>query len=211
MQRNPHTASGLALPKDVGVSETQAAVISSRWDTITGIDEKLLAHGLHTNDVPDIAYPTVTAEALTDPDVQKYTVVFAAQLRWYNYATRLLADVRAVLLQVENEMEDIATSKRLQFRKLDEGKKDKDKMSATEMKDLIFQDVRYRDLRLEQQQLEQERIKLDAWAESLDRSLKTVSRQIENRRTESEGGRREGNMPAHGAGRWERGHSRPAG
>ena len=207
--RDPRTgAGGLTLPKDVGVGNAEAQAIQSRWDTIEAVDARLKAHGIHTNVVPDIECPVVTAEALTTPDIQQYTVTFAAQLRWYNYVVRLLADVRAVLLQISNEMEDIETTKRIHFRQMDEGKPAKDKMSATEMKDLIFQDPRNRELRLEHQQLEQERIKLDAWAESLDRNLKTVSRQIENRREESAGGRREGNMP--GAGRWERDKARPA-
>ena len=76
-------------------------------------------------------------------------------------------------------------------------------MTASEMEDLILQDPHYRDLKLQEQQLEQQRIKLDAWCESLDRNLKTVSRQIENRKAEGVSGTREGNMSAHAAGRWE--------
>jgi hypothetical protein len=201
-QREPQTG-GLHLPKDIGVSDSEAQTIAHRWSTIGAVDARLKKFGIHDNMEPDIICPIVSAEELTNPDIQRYTVVYAAQLRWYNYAVRLHADIKAVLLGVENEMADIESAKRIHFRQLDEGKKDKDKMSATEMKDLILQDPRYRELRLEEQHLSQQHLKMSAWVESLDRNLKVVSRQIENRRAEASGGSREGNMPGASVGTWE--------
>jgi hypothetical protein len=210
MPRDPQTGQ-LHLPKDIGVATSTVREIETRWNTISKVDEWLQQHGFAHNPVPEVVCPIVSAEALMNPDVQQFTVVFSAQLRWYNYVTRLHADVRAVLLQVENEMSDIETAKRIHFRQRDEGKKDKDKMAATEMKDLISQDPHYRELRLLQQELQQQNIKLAAWCESLDRNLKTVSRQIENRRAESQNAQREANMPGHSQGRWESRFGRPVG
>lgn len=210
MPRDPQVGQ-LHLPKDIGVGASTAQEIETRWNTIGRVDAWLQQHGFAPNPVPEIVCPTVTAEELMNPDMQRFTVVFSAQLRWYNYVTRLHADVKAMLLQLDNEMGDIEAAKRIHFRQLDEGKKDKDKMSATEMKDLISQDPHYRELRLVQQELQQQNLKISAWCESLDRSLKTVSRQIENRRAESQGAQREANMPGHSQGRWESRFGRPVG
>lgn len=203
--REPSPVGGLHLPRDVGVPESTAQTIESHWNTVGAVDARLKAVGFHDNDMPNIECPVVTTEMLVTPDVKEYTTIFSAQLRWYNYVTRLLADVRAVILQVKNEMEDIGATKRSGFRHINETKLKAEKISPTEMEDLILQDPRYRELRLQHQQLEQQRIKLDAWAESLDRNLKTVSRQIENRRTENLGGSREGNMAGDAGrrGNWE--------
>lgn len=206
-QRTPQTGSGgLQLPKDVGVSESEARAIENAWSTIQRVNARLCASGLDENPEPDIECPVVTAEALLTPDIKDYTTVFAAQLRWFNYAVVLLADVRAIILEVDNAMEDIASSKRLKFKDDNKrvGKKSLDWMSEKEMADHIFQDPHYKELNLQKQKLEQERIKLDAKSNTLERNLKTISRQIENRKAEAVGGAREGNMPGHATGSWDR-------
>ena len=197
MARTPQTTgASLSLPADVGISDVEIKTIQSEWGTLDRVNKKLAEWGMHNNPVPDVEYPPVTAEALMNPSGAAYTVVFAAQLRWYNYATRLLAEVRAAILEIENAMDDIATTRRSALRKLNDGIRRTEKLSAQDVTDMVNMDPNYRDLKLQLQPLEQMRIKLDAWTEGLDRSLKTVSRQIENRKTEFEGGRREGNMPA---------------
>jgi hypothetical protein len=208
--RQPQTgpqepAGGLNLPKDVGVGAAAAYAIGTEWNTIAAVDALLLKRGIHDNPEPDVSCPVVTAEILTDPDVTKYSYVYASQLRWYNYVTRLMADIRAVILQVKNGMDDIETSKRGHFRQLNAGQDKPNRLDKSEMEDLIQQEPYYRDLKKQLQILEQQRIKVDAWAESLDRNLKTISRQIENRRTENNGGNREGNMPGAAIGAWQRG------
>jgi hypothetical protein len=203
MNRAPQTSGGLNLPKDVGVSETTANAITNAWATIERVNARMCAKGLDSNPEPTIECPVVTAEALLTPDIKEYTTVYAAQLRWYNYVVVLLADVRAILLEVENAMEDIASSKRLTFKAANAQLQKNDKMSEKEMADHIFQDPYYKNLNYQKQILEQERIKLDAKSDTLERNMKTVSRQIENRRTESNGGMREGNMPGAATGSWE--------
>ena len=208
MAREPHTG-GLHLPKDIGLSTDVTQTIENRWNTIGAVDDRLRSWGMHVNDLPNIECPVVTTEALVTTDIKEYTTIFSAQLRWYNYVTRLLAEVRAIILQVDNEMGDIAAAKRTHFRSLGEGKKKSERMSAQEMEDHILQDPYYRQLKLQHQELEQQRMKIDAWGDSLDRNLKTVSRQIENRKSESGFGQREGNTGNASAGRWEQQHQRP--
>lgn len=211
-ERNPYTGGlGLQLPpqKDVGISESEAQAAENAWSTIERVRARMDARGLLENPEPRVECPVVTAEALLTTDIREYTTVFAAQLRWYNYTVQLLADVRAVLLEVENAMEDIATSQRQNFRRMNDGKKKTDKIPLNEMNDLIEQDPVYKTLKLQKQELTQEKLILEAKAETLERSLKTVSRQIENRKAEGAGGNREGNMQGHASGRWEQNNQRP--
>lgn len=203
--RQPQTG-GLQLPVDVGVSESAARAVENAWSTIQRVEARMCAKGLDDNPEPTVECPVVTAEALLTPDVKEFTTIFAAQLRWYNYVVVLLGDVRAILLEVENAMEDIASTKRLAFKEVNKrvGKKSEDWMSEKEMTDHIFQDPHYKELNKQKQLLDQERIKLDAKSDTLERNLKTVSRQIENRKAESSGGQREGNLPGAATGSWER-------
>jgi hypothetical protein len=204
MPREPQTGAGsLHLPKDIGVSESTAQTIENEWNTIGKVDAWLKAHGVHDNKEPDIVYQQVTVEGLLSVDMNTFTTLFATHMRWYNYASRLLADVRAHLLQVDNQMDDIKRDKRGHFRKFNEGKTKADRVTEDEVKDMIEGDPIFRALKLQQQELTQAKYKLESWAEGIESGLKTVSRQIENRKTESLGGNRAANMPGHAAGRWE--------
>jgi hypothetical protein len=198
--RAPQT--GLHLPGDVGVGQQAADAIAGEWDTLPYVDLRLKGMGIHPNPEPNIAYIPVTAEQLLVPDAKSYTTMFASHLRWYNYVVRLVADIRAELLQVENEMGDIARLKREGFRKIDEGKKKTERMGAQEMTDTIASDPTYHALAIRQQELQQLKYKTDAWCEEMERNLKTISRQIENRKAEAQGGAREAHMPGHASGRW---------
>lgn len=199
--RAPQT--GLQLPKDVGVSQTTADAVAAEWDTLPYVDSRLKDSGMQPNKEPDIEYLPVTAEQLMVPDVKQYTATYASHLRWYNYVVRMLADIRAELLQVQNQKGDIERVKRAGFRVINEGRKKTDRMSVQEMADIIEEDPTYHILKIREQELEQLKLKVTAWSEEMDRNLKTVSRQIENRRTEVQGGNRENNMPGAGRGRWE--------
>lgn len=209
-QREPQTG-GLQLPdqKNLGISASEARATENAWSTIDKVRARMTAFGIADNPEPRVECPVVDAEALLTNDYKAYTTVFAAQLQWYNYTVRLLADVRAVLLEVDNAMDDLASAQRQRFRKINESAAKADKVPVNEMNDLIEQDPTYRTLKLQKQQLDQERILLDAKSDTLERNLKTVSRQIENRKAEAAGGNREGNMPGHAQGTWERGHQRP--
>lgn len=199
--RAPQTG-GLQLPKDVGVSQTEADAIANEWNTLPSVDAMLHARGIHPNVEPAIAYAPVTVAQLLAADTASYTTLFACQLNWYNYVVRILADVRAELLQVEGQMGDIERKKRTHFRELNQGLPKAERMGATEMEDAIGIDPVWHTLSLHKQELMQAKLKIDAWSDGLERNWKTVSRQIENRRAEGQAGDRSAHMPAHAAGRW---------
>lgn len=200
-QRTPQTG-GLQLPNDVGVSETDAAAIANAWNTIPFVDAKLRAQGIHPNVEPDIAYLPVTADQLLAPDIKSYTITFTMQLRWYNYVVRLLAEIRSELLQVNNQMKEIARKKRVDFRELNTTLPKAARMTATEMDDMTGGDPTYRSLGILRQELMQLDMKAAAWCEETENNRNTVSRQIANRQAEGKGGGMEANMPARAAGTW---------
>ncbi len=200
-QRTPHTG-GLHLPIDVGVSQDTAATVANEWDTLSHVNAHLAARGMQPNTEPEITYAPLTAAQLLTPDMKEYTTTFACHLRWYNYAVRLLAEIRAELLGVSNQMKDIARIKRTDLRKLEAEKKKSERMSAQEVEDATEADPIYHALKLRWQWLEQSRIKVDAWSSEMDENRQVVSRQIENRKTEDQAGNRASNMPRHAAGTW---------
>lgn len=199
--REPATGS-LRLPDEVGVSAAEAAAVANRWNTIGRVNDRLAAAGMTPNVVPEAQYITVTVEQLMTGNINDFTALYHSQLRWYGYANRLLADIRATLLQVDNEMKDISLLKRKFYREFNESKEKKDRVSKDDIDIFIESDAQYRDLKVEEQDLTQMRMKVEAWVEELESSMKAVSRQIENRRGETVGGNREQNMPNHHSGRW---------
>lgn len=204
MNNGPHypVSGGLNLPVDVGTPASVAAETHNRWDTIDSVNAQLKTWGMHNNVEPDLECPQITAKLLTTTDIKEYSTLFAGQLRWYNYAVRLLASVRAGLLQVTNQMKDIARARRRELRATNNALPKPEKMTVEDLNDAVESDPHYIDLKIQHQTIEQFRMQLDAWAEELDRNLQTVSRQIENRKAEGTAGLREQNMPAAANGRW---------
>jgi hypothetical protein len=200
--RAPQTG-GLRLPGDIGIGQQDAEHIAGERDTLPYVDARLKMSGMQISQEPNIEYLPITAEQLLVPDAKSYITTHTAHLRWYNHIVRILADVRAELLQVENEMGDIGRKKREHFRGLDAGKKKSDRMTAQMMTDIIESDPTYHVLAIRQQELQQLKFKIDAWAEEVENNLKVISRQVETRKIESEAGNRSANMPGHARGRWE--------
>lgn len=200
MKRTPVLGGGLRLPpaRELGVAASVVAKLEDQWNTVQRVDVRLAEMGMLPNNEPDVVWAPVSTELLLTADIKVYTTMYAAQLRWYNYANRLLANVKAEHLGLKNQLCDLQVKARKRIREL-AGKKP----SVSEINDTVENDPSTLDLRLRKQELEQLNIKLTAWVEELDESKKVVSRQIELRRAENEAGQREGNIPNGGRGAWQ--------
>jgi hypothetical protein len=180
----------------MGTPESVAAATESRWSaTITRVNAKMKSSGFFDLPIPQMACPDVTADALLTNDVKQYTITYEGQLRWFNYTVVLLAACRATLLGVDNEMEDIAAKTRIKLREFNKNASKEDKVGAQEMSDIIDQDIVYNDLKLQQQELMQHKYLMQARLDVLELCLKVVSRTVEIRKTESQGGNRVNNLP----------------
>jgi hypothetical protein len=200
--RAPQTG-GLRLPGDIGIGQQDADYIAGERDTLPYVDARLRMSGMQISQEPNVAYLPITAEQLLVPDAKSYTVTHTAHVRWYNHIVRILADIRAELLQVENEMADISRTKREHFRNLESGKKKSERMTVQTMSDVIESDPAYHTLAIRQQELQQLELKANAWCKEVETNVKVISRQIETRRMESDAGNRSANMPGQSRGRWE--------
>jgi hypothetical protein len=204
--RMPVLGGSLKLPPahELGVAVSAMEQLNNKWNTIARVDAKLAKFGITEPEEPEVKWQPVTTALLLTNNLTEYTTMYSAQLRWFNYANRLLANVKAELLGVANELKDLAVEARSNIRRNTiDGKK---KLTAQEIKDLVENDPNTLELRLREQELEQMNIKLSAWVEELDESRKVVSRQIELRRIELEAGRREPNTgggPAPTGGAWQ--------
>jgi hypothetical protein len=204
--RTPVTGSGLNLPTSLGMSPKEEDVVAHRWDTLEGVVDTIGTWGFAEAVGPQVECPMVTADMLLTPDVKQYTTLFTSLLHWFNYANKLKARVMAELLQLENEMSDIAAETRKRLRRENEqrgndtdvrGKKVKvnGKLTALDIDDEIETNLRHRELKIRAQSVKQTKYELDARCEELERSLRVVSRNIEMRKEELGDGRKAENMP----------------
>ena len=176
-----------------------------RWDSFSNVQEWLAQHGFKQLQEPAILCPEITPDMLLNPDPEAYAELFTCQVAWQNYFDELLAETCAFLLQIENEMEDIESAKRIHFRKLNEGKAKNERTTDDEVKDLILQDPRHRELRLTQQIFKQHKLFIETKVEQQGRKVRMVSRQVTVRQNELESGQRANNIGKSSKGTWERG------
>jgi hypothetical protein len=195
-------ATGLRAPTMMGLDSKSQEDIHREWDTMTGVENLLVKYGVAPQPQPTYACPEVTEDELTTTENQEYTQTYARLLGWFNYLAPLLAEVKAAELQVENEMEYVSAKLRKDIRTHNAGKKarDPDRYTEGNIKDEIILDENYHELHVEQQRLSQMQLMLKARTDSVERSLRVVSRQVEIRRLDIEQGRTEGNMP--GRNKW---------
>lgn len=194
MERQPAT-SGLVIPTDLGISPKEEVKISHRWETLEGVVDTLNKWGFSEAKDPKVEYPRITAELLLTPDIQQYTILYAAQLHWYNYANVLRARVTAEMLQLENEMDDIGAAIRKELRETNKALGKKDGLSTSAIDDEVTTNGRYRELRIRAQELMQFKLELGARVEELESGMKVISRQVEIRKEEAKAGTNVQNMP----------------
>lgn len=191
---------GLRLPQgNLGVGETEQRAIQANWNTIGKIEGEIAQQGLASSGPPPFVYPgTVTPAQLTTQDNQAYSTLYAEHLGWYNFAAVTLARIRAVLLQLNNEMDDIAVHIRKDMKDQNRRSPKNEQFTEKDITDSVALDPHHRTLSLTKQEYEQKKLEYDAYLDSMDRNLKVISRQVEIRRLEHEGGKIEGAMPYRG-------------
>lgn len=195
------TGGGLNLPNNLGIGAGEETEVRERWRTLEFVQERLREWRVPENVVPDFEYVRVTAEMLLTASLTEYTRLYTGQLRWFSYINRLLAGVRGELLEVRNQLRQVELTTRKYLRAQNNALPKAARAPAAELDEAVETDVVYIELKLSCQTLEQTKLELEATAEELSESLKTVSRQIENRKTQDGYGDRNANLPNHVAGR----------
>ena len=185
---------GLVISQNVGAGETLVRGTKARWDTLEAVEAHLRELKVPDLKEPTVEPPDVTAEHLLTPDTKEYTVMFANTRIWYGYSTRLLARTNAALLEVGNQLTNLEAALRKKLREPEKGTKKGERMSAEQIGDEVSTDPDWQELKLREQKLKQYKLELSAWNDDLDRQLRLVSRQVEVRREDFQGGRNEQNM-----------------
>lgn len=172
-------AGGLGeLPTAVGPSDQQQQDINSAWNTYDEIEYRLAQSGITAPMLPNEAIPTITPEILKGLNGDQYMETYAALDAWHNFIGETIAQLDNILLQIDNEMDDLAAH--IKKTMLDNARAtDSKKPSAEDIKYETKIHPRMRWLNLERQKNKQHLTRLEAKQKALGRSEKLMSRNIE--------------------------------
>jgi len=188
----------LRLPQALGPGEMEEELITQSWNTFDDIELELTMMGFEPLEKPKHSRPQLTLEILATPNSREYTEIYLKVEAWHNFAFNTMARIKAIMIGLQNEQNDIARSIRKEAAAPDPQGAKKPKANKASIEDLIEDHPRYRELTFMMQQYDQKKIILQSHVDSLDRDLKMVSRQVEIRRQDLDNGKRGGNISGHG-------------
>lgn len=180
------THGGLQLPSVPGIGASEEEEIHQRWSQADNVQTYLeMQLGMVPTKEPEFVCPELDVTDLTTPDSEAYTRVYAQRTAWFGFLAERKAEHDAIVLEVEAEMEDIATRVRTAMRKNSTRKTrsgEAKQPPLAEMEDAINSNVRYVELKQKLTYHKQVLTRLNARIERLDRELRLTSRQVELRK-----------------------------
>ncbi len=179
----------------IGAGTEIAQNVAQKWDTIDEQMEEVHHKGFIWKDPPLCACPELTSEMLTTTDTKSYTETYTQLNAWFGYASETYALVQASILQFENMKDILEAEGRKVAREINEGTK---KPTVEELKDRMMLNPEYQDVLRKLQRFKQSKLLFSAKLESIERSLRVVSRQVEIRRLDQDQTRNGANMPGRG-------------
>lgn len=189
----------MRLPRTLplGIGEQEAQTIQQTWNTAEFVEEHDIEnYGLRDYSQPKYVCPELTEEMLTTEDSRSYTEVYARLLGWFNYTSGLLAKTQARVMQYSNMQGILEAQTRKRQREL--ARATGTKITAEELNDLLLTNPEYQEITLQLQRYKQAKVYLDAKVDSLERSLRVISRQVEIKKLDFEQTRNASNMPNRG-------------
>ena len=186
----------LRLPRThpLGAGEEQTKTLQQHWNTVDIVEEEIKQQGLSEHPRPQVACPELDVDTLTGTDSRSYTELYVHLLAWFAYTSELLAQVQARVLQYENMQDILAAQTRKEARDLSDAAGVK-KPTVEELKDRLLLNPEYLEVMRQLQHYQQSKIMLDKKVESIERSLRVISRQVEIRRLDIEQNRTATTMP----------------
>lgn len=152
--------------------------LNEHWDTFDEVEADLSKLGIHPLVTPNSVMPDITAELLTSHNDVQYAEAFARLRAWYDFVLNVRARTKALEIQMENQMDVLATITKQAYLKYAEDngmKKPSDEM----IKHYIKAQPRYQQLMREIQPIRQRLVILDGRLDGLDKGLKILSRNLE--------------------------------
>lgn len=182
---------GLRIPSIVGPGAEEEEGTHNKWDTFDDVELEMTMMGFPPVPMPSYTCPELTSDMLTTANSKKYTETYQQMESWFNYAANTLARMKALQLQIANEMNKIGRLVKEGAPVDDKGKKP----SVGTLIDMVENHPRYEELKLEDQKWEQKKQILQSHVVRLEKDLKLLSRQVEIRRQENDMGNRGSGRP----------------
>jgi hypothetical protein len=187
---------GLKLPTNLGAPERTPVnkKIRERWDTFDEVEAELQAKGFTDCPRPNSEFPNLTPKELVETPNKEYTALHGTYLEWFRYTAEDFSRLRARILQVKNEMEDIELDIKRDMRSQPGTKKP----TEEELNIAVGLHTRYRELKVLLQRADQAKMLLETKVDYLERSLRVISRQVELRKIDAGQGGVNDHMPGRG-------------
>lgn len=186
---------GLSLGKTL-VADQKAAPTRQSWSTYDEAAQAVYDTGFDppsTANKPSGDYPKITDADLTNPDSKEYASTFRRVVAWFEYASETMAYFKALELELEESMNQLALDIKMGERLKVRGEKEKG-LSVDAMKTLYESDKTYRTYKREAQRIQQQIMILKPRLDGLETSYKLMSRNLELLRLDAEGAGRAENL-----------------
>lgn len=183
---------GLKLDGVIGASKSKVTSISDSWSTYGSVREELESLGIVLMKVPAGEMPRtgdIDLSALNNNDFSNY---YLRVLAWCNFVGSLLADTKAMLLEVDRKKTLILNDAKDKISQSNTGVK---KLAATELKEKAETTGEYLVMLKEHQKLEQKEIMLAEAHKSLQSYAQFISRTVEIRKLDVAQHHIQSNMP----------------
>lgn len=194
----PSTGGGLNLPDVLGASVEDSEAIAKKWDTAEAARKYTRDAGFPEPERPSFGMPKLSPEELNTPDNRSYTEKYGRFHAWLCYATPFLAEIKVDLLQLANQKSRIALAIKEQVRAQNANLLKADRITEAQLKDKTELDPTYTRLSAQEQELIQKRLLVESYVDTINETMKIISRQIEIRKMELGGGQQTENMPGRG-------------
>jgi hypothetical protein len=165
------------LPAAIGPSDQQQQQLNETWNTYSTIENQLIQASIMPLSTPVVGLPEITVEVLRGLNDDQYMEVYNAHDAWNSYIGETVSQVQNIILQLENEMDDLAMHIEQNCKTAAKG--DSKKASAEDIKLTIKVHPRHRWLKLELQKQQQMLNRLSARQKTLSRAERLLSRNIE--------------------------------
>jgi hypothetical protein len=171
----------------LGISDTEIEHILATWDTFDQSELEITRMGFPPEEKPNFSCPQIVPGTLERLTGDQLTNLYSQIVAWHGYASNVLMRMKGKEAQIDNSMKVIKAQNRRNMRAIKQGVGGK-AASKESMDDDLLLNPQFQELMKEGQKLEQQRLQIQAHVDSLDTRRSLISRFVEIKRQELEGG-----------------------
>lgn len=163
----------------VGIGTERKITIIEHWDTFNGVEGTVISLGLGELHQPENECPNLTAEMLNEVNSSNFSNTQQWFASWLSFCTELQARVDAQVLQYENMLMVLTAETKKNYRDQHELAGSGKRLTVDELNQKLVLSSEYLSVKHSLQQLEQKKLLLRARVDTLDNSVRLLSRRIE--------------------------------